>query len=168
MQRWKLYVSAAGSFTGIYSYASPCCRYAADDKASVNPLAMVMVVSRSQTLSSTRDYSYGGWRGVSYIDRRTVEDVGGGSFCPFTIIHGLSMLSRISTIAFRGYCVSRHKQIYIATRGNENSAVTRIYSNGHRSPKHRYSNRSQADIYSYLYNSAGTPFRDASSVLVFL
>ena len=87
---------------------------------------MVMVVSRSQTLSSTRDYSYGGWRSVSYIDRRTVEDVGGGSFCPFTIIHGLSMLSRISTIAFRGYCVSKHKQIYIATRGNENSVVTRI------------------------------------------
>ena len=87
---------------------------------------MVTVVSRSQTLSSTRDYSYGGWRGDSYIDRRTVEDGGGGSFCPFTIIHGLSMLSRISTIAFRGYCVSRRKQIYIATRGNENSAVTRI------------------------------------------
>ena len=87
---------------------------------------MVTVVSRSQTLSSTRDYSYGGCRGDSYIDRRTVEDGGGGSFCPFTIIHGLSMLSRISTIAFRGYCVSRRKQIYIATRGNENSAVTRI------------------------------------------
>ena len=79
-----------------------------------------------------------------WLDRGTVGDGGGRSFC---LIHGLSTISTLSRIStcFRDYCVSRCVHIYMGTKGKMRIQPAREYIAAATVP------RSRANTYSYLY-----------------